>query len=48
VRYYDHQSLHKVVEAMLAKSSQDQEQCQRIVDMYESLAQALADTGVRQ
>jgi hypothetical protein len=37
----------QVVEAMSAKSIQAQEQCQQIVDMYEALAQAVADTGVR-
>jgi hypothetical protein len=38
----------QVVEAMTTKRSQAQEQCQWIVDMYEALAQAVADTGVRQ
>jgi hypothetical protein len=30
------------------KEHQAQEQCQWIVDMYEALAQAVIDTGVRQ
>jgi hypothetical protein len=38
----------QVVEAMSARSSQAQEQCQRITDMYEALAQAVTDVGVRQ
>jgi hypothetical protein len=38
----------QVVEFMSAKRNQAQEQCQWIVDMYKSLAQAVADMGVRQ
>jgi hypothetical protein len=31
---------------MSARSSEAQEQCQQIIDMYEALAQAVIDTGV--
>jgi hypothetical protein len=37
----------KVVEDMLEKSIQDEEQSQWIVDMYKALAQVVAYNGVR-
>jgi hypothetical protein len=38
----------QVVEAMTSKRIQAQEQCQRIVDMYEALTQEVVETRVRQ
>jgi hypothetical protein len=37
----------QLVEDMAEKSSQAQEQCQRIAEMYVMLAQAVTDVGVR-
>jgi hypothetical protein len=38
----------QVVEAMTEKRNQAQEQCQQITEMYEALAQAVKDVGVRE
>jgi hypothetical protein len=36
----------QMVEAMVEKRNQAQEQCQQITEMYEALAQAVKDAGV--
>jgi hypothetical protein len=38
----------QVVEAMTEKSNQAQEQCQRIAEMYDALAQAVKDVGIHE